>query len=113
MMQVILMWIGGVLASGVLLVMALGPVIVEVDSWWYERRHNRRRPGRDGVRGSEDRDEHDDDDGGDHEGDDGPRVRPATVMAADPAASGEQPSSATMASDPRHDYSSLTLVGQE
>jgi len=25
-----------------LLLMALGPVIVEIDSWWYERRHNRR-----------------------------------------------------------------------
>jgi hypothetical protein len=27
----------------VLLLMALGPVIVEIDSWWYARRHNRRR----------------------------------------------------------------------
>jgi hypothetical protein len=42
MLQAVLVWTGAVLALGLLLVMALGPVIVEVDSWWYERRHNRR-----------------------------------------------------------------------
>lgn len=40
MLQAVLVWVGAVLAIGLLLVMALGPVIVEVDSWWYERRHN-------------------------------------------------------------------------
>lgn len=43
MLQAVLVWIGAVLAIGLLLLMALGPVIVEVDSWWYERKHNRRR----------------------------------------------------------------------
>jgi hypothetical protein len=38
MVQAILVWTGAVLAIGLLLVMALGPVIVEVDSWWYERK---------------------------------------------------------------------------
>jgi hypothetical protein len=38
MVQAILVWAGAVLAIGLLLVMALGPVIVEVDSWWYERK---------------------------------------------------------------------------
>jgi hypothetical protein len=42
MLQAILVWTGAVLALGLLLVMALGPVIVEVDQWRYERRHNRR-----------------------------------------------------------------------
>ena len=42
MVQAILVWSGAVLGLVVLLVVALGPVIVEVDSWWYERRHNRR-----------------------------------------------------------------------
>jgi len=42
MLQAILVWIGAVLAIVVLLLMALGPVIVEVDSWWYARRHRRR-----------------------------------------------------------------------
>ncbi|HEX2133206.1 MAG TPA: hypothetical protein VHH15_16790 [Actinophytocola sp.] len=42
MVQAVLMWVGAVVALGVLLVMALGPVIVEVDSRRYERRHNRR-----------------------------------------------------------------------
>lgn len=41
--MLILTWIGAVLGLGLLLLMALGPVIVEVDSWWYERRHERRR----------------------------------------------------------------------
>lgn len=43
MVQAILVWSGAVLAIVVLLLMALGPVIVEVDSWWYERKHGRRR----------------------------------------------------------------------
>lgn len=43
MVQAILVWSGAVLAIVVLLLMALGPVIVEVDSWWYERKHGRKR----------------------------------------------------------------------
>jgi hypothetical protein len=43
MVQAVLVWVGAVLAVGLLLVMALGPVIVEVDSWWYGRRQARRR----------------------------------------------------------------------
>ena len=42
MLQAVLVWVGAVLAVGLLLVMALGPVIVEIDSWWFERRHNRK-----------------------------------------------------------------------
>ena len=42
MLQAVLVWVGAVLAVGLLLVMALGPVIVELDSWWFERRHNRK-----------------------------------------------------------------------
>ena len=42
MLQAVLVWAGAVLAITLLLVMALGPVIVELDSWWYERRHNRK-----------------------------------------------------------------------
>jgi hypothetical protein len=42
MLQAVLVWVGAVLAIGLLLVMALGPVIVELDSWFYERRRNRR-----------------------------------------------------------------------
>jgi hypothetical protein len=38
MLQAILVWSGGVVAVVVLLLMALGPLIVEADSWWYERR---------------------------------------------------------------------------
>lgn len=38
MLQAVLVWVGAVLAIGLLLVMALGPVIVEVDSWYYERK---------------------------------------------------------------------------
>jgi hypothetical protein len=49
MVQAILVWSGAVLAIVVLLLMALGPVIVEIDSWWYERRHNRRTPRRTAV----------------------------------------------------------------
>lgn len=41
MLQAILVWSGAVLAVVVLLLMALGPVIVELDSRWYERRHRR------------------------------------------------------------------------
>jgi len=43
MVQAVLVWSGIAVAFVVLLLMALGPVIVEIDSWWYERRHNRRR----------------------------------------------------------------------
>ena len=42
MLQAVLVWVGAVLAIGLLLVMALGPVIVEVDSWWFERRHDKK-----------------------------------------------------------------------
>jgi hypothetical protein len=42
MLQAILVWTGAVLGLVVILLVALGPVIVEVDSWWYERRHARR-----------------------------------------------------------------------
>ncbi len=42
MLQAVLVWVGAVLAVVLLLVMALGPVIVELDSWWFERRHNRK-----------------------------------------------------------------------
>jgi hypothetical protein len=41
MIQAILVWTGAVLGVSLLLVMALGPVIVEVDSWWYERKLRR------------------------------------------------------------------------
>jgi hypothetical protein len=42
MLQAILVWAGLVMAMVLLLVMALGPVIVEIDSWFFERRHNRK-----------------------------------------------------------------------
>jgi hypothetical protein len=42
MLEAILVWTGAVLGITVLLLMALGPVIVEVDSWFYERKHARR-----------------------------------------------------------------------
>ena len=42
MLEAIMVWTGAVLGFVLLLMMALGPVIVEVDSWWYERKHNRR-----------------------------------------------------------------------
>lgn len=42
MLEAILVWTGAVLGISVLLLMALGPVIVEVDSWFYERKHGRR-----------------------------------------------------------------------
>ncbi len=38
MLQAILVWSGAVLAVVVLLLMALGPVIMEVDAWWNTRR---------------------------------------------------------------------------
>ena len=41
MLQAILVWSGAVVGISLLLVMALGPVIVEVDSWWYERKLKR------------------------------------------------------------------------
>jgi hypothetical protein len=41
MLQAILAWSGAVVGVSVLLLMALGPVIVEVDSWWYERKHGK------------------------------------------------------------------------
>lgn len=41
MVQAILVWSGAVVGVSVLLLMALGPVIVEVDSWWYERKHGK------------------------------------------------------------------------
>jgi hypothetical protein len=43
MFEAIAVWAGVAVALGLLLVMALGPVIVEADSWWFERRHVRRR----------------------------------------------------------------------
>ena len=42
MLQAILLWSGAVVGFVILLLMALCPVIVEVDSWWYERKHTRR-----------------------------------------------------------------------
>jgi hypothetical protein len=41
MVQAILVWSGAVVGVSVLLLMALGPVIVEIDSWWYERKHGK------------------------------------------------------------------------
>lgn len=41
MLEAVLVWTGAVLGISVLLLMALGPVIVEVDSWFYERKHAR------------------------------------------------------------------------
>jgi hypothetical protein len=42
MLEAILIWTGAVLGISVVLLMALGPVIVEVDSWFYERKLARR-----------------------------------------------------------------------
>lgn len=42
MIQAVLVWVGLVLAFGLLLLMAVGPAIVELDSWWYERQHRNR-----------------------------------------------------------------------
>lgn len=42
MLEAILIWTGAVVGISVVLLMALGPVIVEVDSWFYERKHARR-----------------------------------------------------------------------
>jgi hypothetical protein len=52
MLQAVLVWAGAVLAIGLLLVMALGPAIVEIDSWWFERRHDRRRTARVAAKGA-------------------------------------------------------------
>jgi hypothetical protein len=46
MVQAILVWSGAVVALVMILLMAIGPVIVEIDSWWYERQHERRRRAR-------------------------------------------------------------------
>jgi hypothetical protein len=46
MVQAVLLWAGVVVGLGLMLVMALGPVIVEVDARRYERRHDRRRAAR-------------------------------------------------------------------
>jgi hypothetical protein len=43
MLQAVLVWAGAVLAIGLLLVMALGPVIVEIDAWFYERRRGNKK----------------------------------------------------------------------
>ena len=42
MLEAIAVWSGAVVGIVVLLLMALGPVIVEIDSWWYERKLDRR-----------------------------------------------------------------------
>ena len=42
MLEAIMVWTGAVLGFVLLLMMALGPLIVELDSWWYEHKHNRR-----------------------------------------------------------------------
>lgn len=42
MLQAVLVWSGLVLAFSVMLVMALGPAVVELDSWWYERKLRKR-----------------------------------------------------------------------
>jgi len=41
MVQAILVWVGLVLAFGLLLMMAVGPAVVELDAWLYERKHRR------------------------------------------------------------------------
>jgi hypothetical protein len=43
MLMLILTWIGAVLGLSLLLIMALGPVIVEIDAKLYERKHEQRR----------------------------------------------------------------------
>lgn len=42
MLEAVAIWTGAVVGITVVLVMALGPVIVEIDSWFHERRHARR-----------------------------------------------------------------------
>ncbi|SDC75342.1 hypothetical protein [Actinokineospora iranica] len=46
MVIAVLVWVGVVLGIGLLLVMALGPVIVEMDANHYERKHEQRRAAR-------------------------------------------------------------------
>ncbi|MGQ0840514.1 hypothetical protein [Actinokineospora sp.] len=46
MVTAVLVWIGIVLGLGLLLVMAIGPVIVDLDAKLYERKHNRTRAAR-------------------------------------------------------------------
>lgn len=41
MLQAILVWTGAVLGVSLMLLMAIGPVIVEIDSWWFERKHGK------------------------------------------------------------------------
>ena len=41
MIALLLTWTGLVLGVSLLLVMALGPLIVQVDSYFYERKHER------------------------------------------------------------------------
>lgn len=41
MVALLLTWTGLVLGVSLLLVMALGPLIVQVDSYFYERKHER------------------------------------------------------------------------
>jgi hypothetical protein len=41
MLQAVLVWVGLVLAFGMLLLMAVGPAVVELDAWLYERKHRR------------------------------------------------------------------------
>ena len=43
MVALVLTWIGIALGTTLLLLMALGPVIVEMDSWFAQRRRDRRR----------------------------------------------------------------------
>ena len=45
MITAVLVWIGVVLALGLLLTMALGPAIVQIDSKLYERKQQRRAAG--------------------------------------------------------------------
>jgi hypothetical protein len=43
MFALVMTWIGIVLGTALLLLMALGPVIVELDSWLAQRKRDRRR----------------------------------------------------------------------
>ncbi|MET0235844.1 MAG: hypothetical protein ABW224_14460 [Kibdelosporangium sp.] len=42
MLMLVLTWIGIAIAATLLLLMALGPVIVELDNWFAQRRRDRR-----------------------------------------------------------------------
>lgn len=46
MFALVMTWIGIVLGTSVLLLMALGPVIVEMDGWLAARKRSRRRAAR-------------------------------------------------------------------